>query len=487
MAVDLAGLTVEFTRGKRTGKNTVITAKADDIVHRHTFNLDNATARRKFLVTAVSTFRPDSPQDDWPADLLPRLDAKLIELGDVPAGPGPEEHPPPDETPDDVKAEAVALLNDPKLLERVARDLETVGVTGERKLVLTLFLVGVSRLLTQPLNGIVKGASASGKSYVIDTAASLFPPEAVIRATQMTTQALFHMKPGTLAHKFIVAGERSRIEEDERAEATRALRELMSAGRLSKLMPVKVEGRVETVLINQEGPVAFVESTTLRKVFDEDENRCLQLETDESPDQTRRVIDAAARAAAGGPRPETQRLIQVHHAAQRLLEMRDVIIPFAEKVGSLFPSDRVDARRNFNHLMNLTRAIALLYQRQRPTDDQGRVIATAADYQLAAALAADPMNRAGGGLPRSVLDFHVRLKAKVQDGATFTTADAKKGEKGYARSVYGWLTALNDAGVIEQTEPSRGAVPAKWKLTGADPTSTGTVRVPDVDTVFHQG
>ena len=41
----------------------------------------------------------------------------------------------------------------------------------------------------------------------------------------MTPQALFHMKPGSLAHRFVVAGERSQLENDERADATRALRE----------------------------------------------------------------------------------------------------------------------------------------------------------------------------------------------------------------------------------------------------------------------
>jgi hypothetical protein len=37
-----------------------------------------------------------------------------------------------------------------------------------------------------------------------------------------------------LQHRFIVAGERSRLQNDETAEATRALRELLSAGRLVK-------------------------------------------------------------------------------------------------------------------------------------------------------------------------------------------------------------------------------------------------------------
>src|SRR5262249_16728051 len=83
------------------------------------------------------------------------------------------------------------------------------------------YLAGVSRLLERPLAVIVQGPSSSGKSYVIAKVAELFPPEAVVLAHQMTPQALFHMEPGSLEHRFVVAGERSRLENDDSAEATR--------------------------------------------------------------------------------------------------------------------------------------------------------------------------------------------------------------------------------------------------------------------------
>src|SRR5262249_4184666 len=132
----------------------------------------------------------------------------------------------------------------------------------------------------------VKCSSTSGKTYIVEKTSALFPEEAVLFATQMTPQALYHMEPGALLHRFIVAGERSRIDEDERAEATRALREMQSTGRLDKLMPMKIGGDIITQHIRQEGPIAFVETTTLAKIFDEDENRCLNIWTDETKEQT---------------------------------------------------------------------------------------------------------------------------------------------------------------------------------------------------------
>jgi hypothetical protein len=163
---------------------------------------------------------------------------------------------------DVVRAEARVMLEDPSLIKRIIDDIAALGVAGERQLTATIYMIGTSRLLDSPLAAIVKGPTASGKSYLIRKTASLFPPEAVLMATQQTPQSLFYLPPGSLSHCFIVAGERSRIENDDTAEATRALREMLSEGRLSKLIPVKEGGRMETKLIQQDGPVGFVESTS---------------------------------------------------------------------------------------------------------------------------------------------------------------------------------------------------------------------------------
>jgi hypothetical protein len=170
---------------------------------------------------------------------------------------------------------AARMLPRPDLLDVVADDVTALGVAGERNLVKALYLVGTSRLLDAPAAARVKGPSSSGKSYVVEKVAGLFPAEAVIRATTMTPQALYHMRPGGLKHRWVVGGERSRKEDDDVAEATRALREMLSSGRLSKLMPMKVGGEIVSLLIEQEGPIAYVETTTMDMVFAEDENRCL--------------------------------------------------------------------------------------------------------------------------------------------------------------------------------------------------------------------
>src|SRR5262249_20093868 len=130
------------------------------------------------------------------------------------------------------------------------------------------------------------------------------------------------------------------------AEATRALREMLSADRLTKLMPMKVDGgRIEAVQIEQEGPIACVESTSLAKVFEEDANRCLLLHTDERPEPPGRVVNPRARASGGGRGGGAAvEAARRPHALQRLLEPFPVVVPFAGRLAEHSPSDGVEAR-----------------------------------------------------------------------------------------------------------------------------------------------
>jgi hypothetical protein len=147
-----------------------------------------------------------------------------------------------DKMPQAVKQDADRMLRDPSLIDRIPEDLRTIGIIGETTLALTLYLVGVSAQLPKPLSAIVRGQTSSGKSFVVDRVADLFPPEVVLRATSITTNTLYYFAPGTLRHRWVVAGERSRKEDDDRAEVTRALREMLESGALSKAVSVKEEG-----------------------------------------------------------------------------------------------------------------------------------------------------------------------------------------------------------------------------------------------------
>jgi len=400
-----------------------------------------------------------------------------------------------DQTDPEVLEEAGRLLEDPALIERIGADIEAAGVAGEDDLRLTLYLVGTSRLLPKPLAAIVQGQSSSGKSYTVERVASLFPPEAVILATQMTPQALFHARPGSLSHRWVVAGERSRLENDDRAESTRALREMLSGGRLTKMMPCKVDGEIQTVTIEQEGPIAFVESTTSARVFEEDANRCIMLSTDERRSQTRTIMRRLALHASGKISSKGPRIVARHQAAQRLLERRAIVIPFAERLAEVLEvfADRVECRRAYPMLLALVQASTLLHQRQRKTDQDGRLIAEPADYGIAARLLSGPLARTiGESLSDPARRFLDRLLAEVDDpidplSVPFTAKDVRRRLKTGRSTVAGFLSELEDKGFLDPAEVAasgRGRPPKAWKPTGRDGEDVDVL--PPVEEIFPE-
>jgi hypothetical protein len=389
-------------------------------------------------------------------------------------------------TPEAVRLEAEAMLKSPDLVNSIVRDVEAIGVAGEQDLAMTVYTVGTSRQLDKPLAAIVQGPTASGKSYVIEKIASLIPPEAVVRATQMTPQSLFHMKPDSLRHRFVTAGERSRARGNEAAEATRALREMISSGRLSKLMPMKSGGEIQTVLIEQDGPIAFAESTTMTRIFEEDLNRCLLLSTDERSDQTARIVRWLASDYAGtSSRERAERIVLRHHAMQRMLQRHMIVIPFAERLGDLIPHEQVEVRRVFPQLMSMIQAVTLLHQLQRPLDRDGRLVATCDDYRLVHRLLAKPVARVLG---RRLSDAAQRFYDRLSDwfgNTEFTTPDAEKRETKSRSSVYGWMHELHDFGLVDQVERQAGTRAAVWRLSNNE---AGQVisALPNPDELFSE-
>lgn len=445
-----------------------ITVKAltgDKVIHLDDVKITNSKQRETFA-KAVASRRGEECYNPVLDDLL-RLASEVTQA---------REEPPPEDAPGEPEPfntqEAVVRAEDylasPDLMTRICDDIILLGVAGERALSATVYLVGTSRLLAKPLALIVQGPSSSGKSYVLETVAKLFPPEVVVHAHQMSSQALFHMKPGSLVHRFVVAGERSRLEDDDRAEATRALREMISSGRLCKLIASRVGNGIETVEIEQDGPIAYVESTTLSQIFEEDANRCLIVPTDERTEQTRKILFSMALRASGvGPSPEqVGEVVATHHALQRLLKPADVVIPFAPDVERLFDVASCEARRAFGQILAMVNAVALLHQRQRERDDQGRIVATLEDYAIAERLLREPMSRHREDVPAPARRFLDLLWQEFgdQEDREFTTTGARQIPGTSRGSVHGYLKALAENGYIEEKYPAKGNRPAVWKL-----------------------
>ncbi len=262
------------------------------------------------------------------------------------------------------EAAAMALLRDPKLVERIVADVARAGIVGEATNALVGYLAAVSRKLDTPLAVIVQSTSAAGKSSLMDAVLGFVPNEECIKFSAMTGQSLFYMGEADLAHKVLAV-----VEEEGAERAAYALKLLQSEGELSIASTGKdtTTGRLTTHTYSVAGPVAIFLTTTAIDVDEELLNRCLVLSVDEDRDQTRAIHSRQrARQTLEGllADHERSRIVTLHQDAQRLLRPVAVANPWAPRLG--FADERTRTRRDHMKYLTLIRVIALLHQHQRP-------------------------------------------------------------------------------------------------------------------------
>ena len=291
-----------------------------------------------------------------------------------------------------VPGQTPALALEPDILGLFLADVRRAGVAGEEKLAQLDYLALTSRVLPwgkpgeRPVSVIVKGSTSTGKSHTTKTTLRFFPETAYLDLASMSKRFLFYTKK-SLAHRFIYVSEWASIRED--AELVAALRVLLSEGRLVR-GTVDADAKHEARLIDKKGPTGLLVTTTEAAVDVEMETRCLSVMTDDSPEQTRRVYGVLA-----DMEDEIESPVDFGgwHDLQRWIESQGgtrVVVPFLRGLADLMPAGAPRLRRDIETLLSLVRAHAILYQAQRDTDAQGRIVATIdGDYAPVRALVSD--------------------------------------------------------------------------------------------------
>ena len=327
--------------------------------------------------------------------------------------------------------EAMALLNDPRLLERIVEDFARCGVVGEETNKLVGYLSVVSRHLETPLAVIVQSSSAAGKSSLMEAVLAFVPEEQRVQYSAMTGQSLFYMGEQDLKHRVLAI-----VEEEGAHSAAYALKLLQSEGVLTIASTGKdpATGRLLTHQYRVEGPVMIFLTTTAIHLDEELLNRCLVLSVNEDREQTQAIhrVQREAQTLAGLLRKrERDAILAVHRNAQRLLKPVFVVNPYAQEL--TFLDSQTRTRRDHMKYLTLIRSIALLHQWQRPhktVEHRGREVeyieVTVDDIAVANRLAHEVLGRSLDALPPQtrrlllMIDEHVtaecgRLKIERAD------------------------------------------------------------------------
>jgi hypothetical protein len=367
-------------------------------------------------------------------------------------------------TPQEVKDAALGLLKSEGLFEQITDDIADIGVAGEENLALMLYVIMTSRLLDKPLSAIVQGSSASGKSYIIETVAKLMPSEAVVQAHDFSDQALYYLPSGSLIHRVIISGERvheHRGKDGYAEDNTKAFREMVASGVLRKVVTVTGKGKKPTTeVIEQPGPISYLESTTATGIHDEDSTRLLPLVTDESAIQTKRIIEAQRREAKGQTISEIkqQEIIQRHNALQRLLKPFAVRIPYIDSIS--LPETNIATRRTYDHLKSAIKSVALLRQ-YRKSNTQEYIEADEIDYKIAYELMNTILARTYSPLNQQSRDLLQKVLEHTNTDTEFTQKDCEQWCGLSNTTARRRLSPLESAGIIAVNKENK---PYRYKV-----------------------
>ena len=289
------------------------------------------------------------------------------------------------------------LANEPHILDCMASELERSGLVGEQRAAKLIYLVLTSRLLEQPICAGIKGPSSAGKNCVAGHVLRLFPASAFHRMTSMSPKLLAYSEE-PLVHRILVLEEAA-----GRGDGIGAylMRSLISEGRVRHETVANTADGFKATVLEREGPTGLLVTTTAVMLEPELETRMFSIPITDTPSHTRDVLAAIAAEAAGRTRSGDIDVAR-WHALQIWLEGGEhrAVIPYAGQLAAAIPPVAVRLRRDFGALLRLIQTHAILHQAQRERDEEGRVVATLADYAAVYELTVDLVaTGAGASVP----------------------------------------------------------------------------------------
>jgi hypothetical protein len=313
-------------------------------------------------------------------------------------------------------ADAHALVASNDVLELLRADLRKRRFAGDSRNVELLYLALTSRLLDHPVSVLVKGPAGAGKNATLEQALRYIPTDGYIARSYVSAKALFYASE-SFKHKMLVFSEGHALAEGEMAGIVRTL---LSEGRLVYEVTDRDNRTTET--LTQEGPTGLITTTTLGALESELETRCLSTTVLDTAEQTRAVLLAIADGETTRSTPSE--VDPAWHAFQEHVAALDnrVRVPFAPALADLVDPRAVRMRRDFQKILSLVKAHALLHQANRSRDEEGVLLAEIdhdyqAVYRLTHTLFAEAVERT---VSRETRETVIAVRDLLADGKVTT-------------------------------------------------------------------
>jgi hypothetical protein len=354
----------------------------------------------------------------------------------------------------EIKEMADQIAIDPILFKNRIEMVNKMGVIGERRNIGTYMVVIDSSLLPMGTSGSEalaaknSGPQGSGKSHPLFTTLKLYPKSAYYLITSGSAKSLYNLNDG-LKHKALILTEALQLQSGRYGdnELAYSIRTLISEGRLIYQYTGFKDKKKMTIVQELTGPTSLLTTTIHGQLEEQLEDRMITIHPNTTAEQTRDIISRTAEMASGYGDSFDQKTLDAWKVFYQSLESVPVVIPYAKGIAVFITRKGplpISSRRAFKRVLTTIKTIALIHQRQRSRDDQGRVIAEYSDYFITHQLIGDSFRESIGESQRYT-DERIRLIEK--EGQMTPRALSEKTGVSTA-AISQWLKPLIEKGVL---------------------------------------
>jgi DNA primase len=349
------------------------------------------------------------------------------------------------------KNEALQIAKDKNLIKNITEKLTHTGIIGEEENKTFLFVVGASHIQENPLNALIQGSSGSGKTNLLKGIFKIMPEENKKIYSRCSEKMLYNVPKYYFKNKLVCFEDVDGLGE----EAEYAWRELVSNGQLISGVSYKDEkGNIGIKELTVYGPITSIACTTKGAIYADNMSRLFLIAIDESKEQTQKINEYQAKEAAGQiNKAEQIKAIKQLQNFTRILEPYQVHNPNATKLK--LPEGIRDERRLYRLYLYFIDMITVLHQYQRKKTEQGKLISTKQDCQIAKDLMFECIMLKMDELDGSLRQFFERLKdytnKQNNTGYEFTQREIREALQVKKTALSYYINELMSLEYVQQT------------------------------------
>jgi hypothetical protein len=301
------------------------------------------------------------------------------------------------------------VLEAPDPIDLVRQELRRQGFAGDLRPALVTYLAFTTRLLAYAPGQLaahlqIIGPPSLGKSFAEKAVRRLLPPEACVVVEAGSPRVLIY-DTSDLRFKALVFSEADSLPAGEDNPAASAVRSLLQENKLAYKVTIRdpETGEFKVKTIEKEGPTVLV-TTSVRPLGGQLGTRLFTLALPEDPARIREILTALGVQEEDGPPPDPDPALLAFQGYLQRLAPWDVKVPFAAALARLVSKSAAAPRvlRDFQRLLALIKAAAVLRHRHRQRDASGRLLAELADYEMVFSLMADVYRESVTGLTEAI-------------------------------------------------------------------------------------